>query len=165
MADFISAIAGGLAALLELFFYCLVFLARQAVALISYTCSKAYRERKKAEWGNQHFRKVLALSFSGLCLIGLISFGVWAAMALGRENGSDSPAKQTQTKLQFEFHAKGKDGKNLKVAIKDGGVSNMIAAQSLNDLAKKIKENIIVVGETNQATNYSIEFRASATEK
>lgn len=165
MADFISAIANGFAALLELIFYCLIFLARQTVALIAYTCSKTYRERKKVEWGNRHFRKIFALGFSGLCLIGLISFGVWAAMALGREKASDSRAKQAQTELHFELHAKDKDGKNLKVAIKDGGISNIIAARSLTDLAKKIKENIIVVGETNQATNYSIKFQVGASEK
>ena len=165
MAEIISAIVTGAVALLELIVTGMVFLAEQSVTVIGYACSKSYREQKNVAWSHHNSRKHIALGFSSLCLILLVSFVAWAAVEISGWKAKGLQAHEAKPHLKFEVHAQDKDGKTLKVSVKESGISNVMTARSLKELSKKMKESVVFSDDTNVATNYPIQFQASASSK
>ena len=158
----VSGIASGIAALAELVIRGLLLLVERTFCLIAYACSKTYREEKNAGWKNRQLKKVLSLGFSGLCLFSLIYIAVWGVMQFKRNKLADSYARQTQPEFRWQMQATDKDNIPLKVTIKEGSASNLMAAHGLADLAKKIKENLVVGGKTNHLTNVTVKFKFEA---
>jgi len=162
MAEVIAGIVEGIAALIELVIHALAFLVKGSVTLVSFSFSAGYRARKRIEWQNRPVHKVLALSFSGLCLATLCGATIWLALAV---LDSSKPAKLSRQSnppgsnyVSLNIHTPSRSGSNqsIHISIPEGGVGKILAATNRADLLTQIKSSMMVTGSTNAVgTNLS----------
>ena len=177
MGDAIAAIIEGLVALLQLIAQALAFLLQGSLTVVGYLLFPAYRERKNLEWRDRPVRKVLALSFSGLCLATLCGLGLWrltSAHKDARATAETAPsANHGSNFLSFAWQRTNSIGSNQsgQIVIGTEQVAQLLAATNA-DLLTQVKSimlttNATTAGGTNSSPGRSFQFKfgRSATEK
>ena len=162
MAADISGLAEGIAALVELVFKTLVRLISGTVTLVAYLCSKKFRARKQAEWAGSRFKKYASLTYSGICVIGLLSLCSWM-LWYGMQEKKRVPATDVAGgSIHVELRSKEQPERNVTVAVKPGGVSKILATTNLAGLKHHLKENVTITT-SRQTSNSVADVNPSAT--
>ena len=160
MEELIEALVRGFFALLELIFEVFCFLVAGSVTLIAYLLSSGYRARKEGEWRGSTLTKVARLGYSGACLGALVAIPVWLALTepeskpepkLGRLV-VEPPQKGEELRLSLsETNDAGK--KEIRIAVKDGGLDKILSTRTMNELKSQIKENVARIDDETRDQN------------
>jgi hypothetical protein len=146
--------------------------------VVGYLLFPAYRERKNLEWHDRPVRKVLTLSFSGLCLATLGGLGFWLLTSANREARAtaETPSAATHGSnfVSFAWQRTNSIGSNQsgQIVIGTEEVTKLLAATNRADLLTRVKSimlttNATDVSGTNSSPGRSFQFKfgRSETEK
>jgi hypothetical protein len=178
VGDAIAAIIEGFVALLQLIAEAIAFLVQGSVTVVGYLLFPTYRDRKNLEWRDRPSRKVLALSFSGLCLAALSGLGLWLLTSAYREARApaETPpaANHGSNFVSFAWQRTNSAGSNQsgQILINTEEVAGLLAATNGADLLTRVKSimlttNATDVSGTNSSPGRSFQFKIgrSVTEK
>jgi hypothetical protein len=178
VGDAIAAIIEGFVALLQLIAEAIAFLVQGSVTVVGYLLFPTYRDRKNLEWRDRPVRKVLALSFSGLCLATLCGLGLWlltSAYTEARATAENPPAAARGSNfVSFAWQRTNSVGSNRsgQIVINTEEVAELFAATNRADLLTRVKSimlttNATDVSGTNSSPGRSFQFKfgRSVTEK
>jgi hypothetical protein len=178
VGDAIAAIIEGLVALLELIAQALAFLLQGSITVVGYLLFPTYRDRKNLEWRDRPVRKLLALSFSGLCLATLCGLGLWLLTSAHREARATAESPPADARgsnyVSFAWQRTNSIGSNQsgQIVIGTEEVTQLLAVTNGADLLTRVKSimlttNATSAGGTNSSPGRSFQFRfgRSVTEK
>lgn len=177
MGDAIAAIIEAFVALLQLIAEAIAFLVQGSVTVVGYLLFPTYRDRKNLEWRDRPARKVLALSFSGLCLATLCGLGLWLLIAANREARAtaETPpaANRGSNFVSFAWQRTNSTGSNQsgQIMIGTDEVTKLLAATNGADLLTRVKSIMLTTNATVSGTNsspgrsFQFRFGRSETEK
>jgi hypothetical protein len=123
----------------------LTYLVIGAVVVVRYGFSRTYRERKDKEWAAKPRLKFLQLGGGGLCLAALIAAGVYTTWAMTLREPKHDLARVEAAKKE-DLRVSLETGSNrVTIAIKEGGLSNILATRTMKELSTALSENVVTV--------------------
>jgi hypothetical protein len=178
LVAFLQLIVEAFLALLQLIAEAIAFLVQGSVTVVGYLLFPAYRDRKNLEWRDRPGRKVLALSFSGLCLATLCGLGLWLLTSAHREaraTAATPPAANRGSNfVSFAWQRTNSVGSNQsgQIVINTEEVAELLAATNRADLLTRVKSIMLTTNATDgSGTNsspgrsFQFNFGRSVTEK
>jgi hypothetical protein len=149
MAELFAAIVEGIFALIQLILEAVLQLAIASFTIVAYLISPTYRQRKQKAWQGRPIKKSFELGISGICLATLIGFVVWLTYPRSKPPSASPKIEMKQASAEEDarvsLRSEHGDTNAITIAVKKGGVSEILATKSLGDLTKAISNNVTII--------------------
>src|SRR6185436_7716176 len=159
LGEMLAAMIAALVALLPIVAEVTVYVLVCSIGIILYALSPKFRNRKKEEWKGQPLRKYLFLGTSGVCVAAIVALSVFLLFPRPRPDrrSNDLAMEQAREGEERRLVIKTDSGEGatnqVRIAVKEGGVTKILHTKSMDDLKQALRENVTVEKSKTDATN------------